>query len=71
MASSATAGTTDGGGGRPSLFSRKSSGLVREFSLADTAWYGVFSTGGAFGLVYLFPDPQFVSPGISILLMLV
>jgi amino acid transporter len=30
----------------------------------------VFSTGGAFGLVYLFPGPQFASPGISIFLML-
>ncbi len=52
------------------LFARQSSGLVRDFSLVDTAWYGVFSTGGAFGLVYLFPGPQFASPGISIFLML-
>jgi amino acid transporter len=53
------------------LFARQSSGLVRDFSLVDTAWYGVFSTGGAFGLVYLFPGPQFASPGISIFLMLI
>ncbi len=51
-------------------FARQSSGLVRDFSLVDTAWYGVFSTGGAFGLVYLFPGPQYASPGISIFLML-
>ena len=57
------------GGGGTGLFARQASGLVRDFSLADIAWYGVFSTGGAFGLVYLFPTPQFVSPGISIFLM--
>jgi basic amino acid/polyamine antiporter, APA family len=66
VAASAPAPTTGGLG----LFARQSSGLVRDFSLADTAWYGVFSTGGAFGLVYLFPGPQFFSPGISIFLLL-
>ena len=65
MAESTVGGSTAGVGGA-GLFSRQSSGLVRDFSLADIAWYGVFSTGGAFGLVYLFPTPQFVSPGISI-----
>jgi APA family basic amino acid/polyamine antiporter len=71
MSSSATAGTADGGGGRASLFARQSSGLLREMSFADTAWYGVFSSGGLFAFVFLFPGPQFFSPGISIPLMLV
>ena len=69
MAESTVGGSTAGVGGA-GLFSRQSSGLVRDFSLADIAWYGVFSTGGAFGLVYLFPTPQFVSPGISIFLLI-
>ncbi len=69
MASSATAGAADSG--RSSLFARQSSGLLRELSFADTAWYGVFSSGGLFGFVFLFPGPQFFSPGISIPLMLV
>jgi amino acid transporter len=61
-------GAAAAGRGSAGLFARQSSGLIREFSLADVAWYGVFSTGGAFGLVYLFPTPQFASPGISIFL---
>jgi APA family basic amino acid/polyamine antiporter len=69
MAHSATAGTVADGG--TSLFARQSSGLLRELSFADTAWYGVFSSGGLFPFVFLFPLPQFVSPGISIPLMLV
>ena len=52
-------------------FSRKSSGLVRACTLADAAWYGVFGSGGLFAFVFLFPGPQFFSPGISIPLMLV
>ena len=32
---------------------------------------GSLATGGLFGYVFLFPTPQFVSPGISIPLMLV
>ena len=52
------------------IFARQSSGLVRELSLADAAWYGVFATGGLFAFVFLFPYPQFASPGISVPLML-
>ena len=55
---------------RVQLFSRASSGLIRELSLTDTVWYGVFSGGALFGFVYLFPTPQYVSPGINIPLML-
>lgn len=53
------------------LFARKASGLVRELSIADAAWYGVFASGGLFPFVFIFPLPQFVSPGISVPLMLV
>ncbi|MGI8571873.1 MAG: amino acid permease [Solirubrobacteraceae bacterium] len=59
-----TAGTTP-------RFARASSGLVRELTLVDIAWYGIFATGGLFAYVFLFPGPQFASPGISIPLMLV
>jgi amino acid transporter len=52
-------------------FARASSGLVRELTLVDIAWYGIFATGGLFAYVFLFPGPQFASPGISIPLMLV
>jgi amino acid transporter len=71
MASSAAAGPAESDRGRPSLFARQSSGLLRELSFADTAWYGVFSSGGLFAFVFLFPGPQYFSPGISIPLMLV
>jgi len=53
------------------LFARASSGLIRELSLTDTVWYGIFSGGALFAFVYLFPTPQYVSPGINIPLMLV
>jgi len=68
MMASSAAGTADGGG--TALFARQSSGLLRELSFADTAWYGVFSSGGLFPFVFLFPGPQYFSPGISIPLML-
>lgn len=53
------------------FFVRARSGLVREFSIADAAWYGIFATGGLFGFVFLFPFPQFSSPGINVPLMLI
>jgi amino acid transporter len=64
---------TTGSAGQPrvQLFSRASSGLIRELSFSDTVWYGVFSGGALFGFVYLFPTPQYLSPGINIPLMLV
>ena len=66
-----TAATGSAGQPRVQLFSRASSGLIRELSFSDTVWYGVFSGGALFGFVYLFPTPQYVSQGISIPLMLV
>jgi APA family basic amino acid/polyamine antiporter len=66
-----TAGSSTGPAPPVKLFSRASSGLIRELSLTDTVWYGVFSGGALFAFVYLFPTPQFVSPGINIPLMLV
>lgn len=71
MAQSTSAGAADSSASRAPLFARQSSGLLRELSFADTAWYGVFASGGLFPFVFLFPTPQFVSPGISIPLMLV
>lgn len=53
---------------RPSLdvFTRRSSGLVRELSLVDTAWYGILAAGALFGLIYVFPGPQSFLPGLSV-----
>src|SRR5215469_17616202 len=64
---------TTGSAGQPrvQLFSRASSGLIRELSFSDTVWYGVFSGGALFGFIYLFPTPQYLSPGINIPLMLI
>jgi amino acid transporter len=59
-----------GGEGDVTAFARQSSGLVRDLTLGDAAWYGVFSSGGLFGFVFLFPYPQFASPGIYVPLML-
>jgi APA family basic amino acid/polyamine antiporter len=64
-------GRTEGPSAGTPRFARASSGLVRELTLVDIAWYGIFATGGLFAYVFLFPTPQFASPGISIPLMLV
>ncbi len=52
----------------PSLqvFSRRSSGLVRELSITDMAWYGVLAAGALFGLVYVFPVPQVSLAGLNV-----
>lgn len=52
----------------PSLgvFSRRSSGLVRQLSIADMTWYGILAAGALFGLVYVFPGPQLFMPGLSV-----
>jgi amino acid transporter len=52
----------------PSLgvFSRRSSGLVRELSIADAAWYGVLAAAALFGLLYVFPIPQGSLPGLNV-----
>jgi amino acid transporter len=53
---------------RPSveLFSRNSSGLVRELSIVDAAWYGVLAAAALFGLLYVFPIPQAFLAGLSL-----
>lgn len=51
-------------------FARQSSGLVRDLTLRDAAWYGIFASGGLYAFIFLFPYPQFASPGISVPLML-
>jgi amino acid transporter len=49
-----------------SVFSRRSSGLVREFSLFDATLYGVLAAGALFGLFYVFPVPQGFLPGLDL-----
>ncbi len=57
-----------GGGSSESLgvFSRRSSGLVRELSITDIVWYGILAAGALFGLVYVFPGPQSFLPGLNV-----
>lgn len=50
----------------PRQFTRASSGLVRQLTIRDTAWYGVIAAGVTFGLFLLFPIPQAASPGIYV-----
>jgi amino acid transporter len=64
-----SAGTPSGGS--PRVFTRASSGLVRDLSLVDIAWYGIFAAGSLYLFIYLFPFPQFASPGVSMPLLLV
>ena len=54
--------------GQPSLdvFTRRSSGLVRELSIADTTWYGILAAAALMGLLYVFPGPQSFLPGLSL-----
>lgn len=59
---------TTGGADSPALgvFSRRSSGLVRQLSIVDMTWYGILAAGALFGLVYVFPTPQLFMPGLSV-----
>jgi basic amino acid/polyamine antiporter, APA family len=50
----------------PGQFTRASSGLVRQLSIRDTAWYGIIAAGVTFGFFLLFPVPQAASPGIYV-----
>src|SRR3954447_4112484 len=65
--------TTSAAGTRsaPQVFSRSASGLVRDLSLWDAMWFGVLSSGLFFSIVYFFPYPQYIVPGINTPLMLV
>ncbi|MFT3864675.1 MAG: amino acid permease [Solirubrobacterales bacterium] len=54
----------------PQTFARSASGLVRELSIWDAMWFGVLASGLFAMLVYVFPYPQFTTPGISIPLTL-
>ncbi|MBN8869034.1 MAG: APC family permease [Solirubrobacterales bacterium] len=59
----ASTGTDSGSLG---VFSRRSSGLVRQLSIVDMTWYGILAAGALFGLVYVFPVPQLFMPGVSV-----
>lgn len=52
-----------------SPFTRATSGLVRDLSLTDAAWYGVFAAGSIYLFIYLFPFPQFSTPGVNMPLL--
>jgi amino acid transporter len=69
--SSTTRAQSEGTRGAPEVFSRSASGLVRDLSLWDAMWFGVLSSGLFFSIVYFFPYPQYVVPGINTTLMLV
>ncbi|HEX2088821.1 MAG TPA: hypothetical protein VHI54_02650 [Actinomycetota bacterium] len=53
------------------VFLRQSSGLVRELSIFDAAVFGVLASGLFFSFIYFFPYPQYITPGINTVLMLV
>jgi amino acid transporter len=48
------------------LFRRKSSGLVRQMSLFDVAWWGVAGSGGFYLLFYFMPYAQYYLPGADL-----
>lgn len=68
--STTTAGA-QGSRSAPQVFARSASGLVRDLSLWDAMWFGVLSSGLFFSIVYFFPYPQYIVPGINTTLMLV
>jgi amino acid transporter len=61
---------TDMGAAAQSAFTRRASGLVRNMSLWDAAMFGLLSTGGAYVFVYLYPLPQYLTPGANIPLLI-
>jgi amino acid transporter len=52
-----------------SIFVRPVSGLVRELSIVDAAFYGVLATGTFITIIYLWPFSNAVLPGSSLLLI--
>jgi amino acid transporter len=50
-------------------FTRASSGLVRELSTTDMAWFGIFAAGSVYNFLYIFPGPQAASSGVSLPLL--
>ena len=50
-------------------FTRASSGLVRELSTSDMAWFGIFAAGSVYNFLYIFPGPQAASRGVSLPLL--
>lgn len=48
------------------VFGRKSSGLVRSFSIFDMICFGVLASGTLFQFLYAFPGPQVALPGVSL-----
>jgi APA family basic amino acid/polyamine antiporter len=48
------------------LFRRKSSGLVRQMSLFDVAWWGIAGSGGFYLLFYFMPYAQYYLPGADL-----
>jgi basic amino acid/polyamine antiporter, APA family len=64
-----TTGATTSDGPQPAsltVFTRRSSGLVRSFSLFDAVIYGILAAGTLFQLLYVFPGPQVSLPGLNL-----
>lgn len=56
----------DMGASAKTAFTRTASGLVRNMSLWDAAFFGLLSTGGAYTFILLYPMPQYLTPGVSV-----
>jgi basic amino acid/polyamine antiporter, APA family len=56
---------TDMGASASAVFTRTASGLVRQMSIWDVAMFGLISTGAMYFFAYMYPYPQFLSPGFS------
>ena len=61
--------SSDMGATAKTAFTRTASGLVRNMSLWDAALFGLLSTGGAYTFILLYPMPQYLTPGVSIPLL--